>query len=825
MIIQEPEVRATLDAAVGRIRVTVGAVVLEAPTLMLEAMRASKTYHERSLLSAAQNHLLMFKEPLIAAFGESLRERIEVELAGTATNDYLEPNASETDWSAIGLVAEDEVQGDISFGRIGQFISHECDLELRELSGFTSGLLRHGRADPERNPLRGAVVGWAMHTAIKKVTPDVSIERSLGKQLGSLVASALKPCYSAIIAEMRARGVSAAGLVARPVAESRPGIGRSAVPESPLASWERSRVGTPLASATELPQWETSSWGGVPTPRSPGEDGLPASSADLFERLSRGEVPAAMASQSPLLRTSAQAASDANLTALLRRLNQGITSISGALGQPLTESATPQSSVNLINAHRETLARASGGQLDHMVIDVVSGLFDQIFSDTQVPPEMARAIARLQLPVLRVAMRDPKFFASRRHPVRRFINRVSSLGVAIDDFSRGSGKALLERVHGLIKQIVEGDFEQVELYTSQLQELERFTAEEARAEIGSGPADATLKTKEVEWRQLGRFAEDMRAAFEPLPFEPYLKTFFAQTWAQVIAISSQREGVDSNPARRWRVTGYNLAVSTRPKRSIEERKKFIAGLAPLMAGLKEGMALVDWPESQRDAFFDKLMIDQAASLKSPPGSDLDHNLLLKRLQSTFRTPLMAADMAEPASSLAPGTVEVRALSFDQTFSAEEARNVGLVMEASVDWNHPVAQAPTPVLGAARDAAMHLPATDPGVESEFPEVTAGSTGSLRTQLAIGLSYHLQLKESWEKVRLAYMSPGRNLFLFRHGVQDRRSISMTARMLDRLCETGRMRPIEMAFLLDRASARVQQQLAGLRSTGGQTGAASA
>ena len=86
--------------------------------------------------------------------------------------------------------------------------------------------------------------------------------------------------------------------------------------------------------------------------------------------------------------------------------------------------------VNLIRAHREELIQASTGKLDHMVIDVVGSLFDQILSDSRVPPQMAREIARLQLPVLRVALSDATFFSTRRHPVRRFINRIASLANA-----------------------------------------------------------------------------------------------------------------------------------------------------------------------------------------------------------------------------------------------------------------------------------------------------------------------------------------------------------------------------------------------------------
>ena len=106
----------------------------------------------------------------------------------------------------------------------------------------------------------------------------------------------------------------------------------------------------------------------------------------------------------------------------------------GAPARSYSDGLTGLMAVNLIRAHREELIQASTGKLDHMVIDVVGSLFDQILSDSRVPPQMAREIARLQLPVLRVALSDPSFFSTRRHPVRRFINRIASLANAFDDF-------------------------------------------------------------------------------------------------------------------------------------------------------------------------------------------------------------------------------------------------------------------------------------------------------------------------------------------------------------------------------------------------------
>ena len=66
-----------------------------------------------------------------------------------------------------------------------------------------------------------------------------------------------------------------------------------------------------------------------------------------------------------------------------------------------------------------------------------------------------------------------------------------------------------------------------------------------------------------------------------------------------------------------------------------------------------------------------------------------------------------------------------------------------------------------------------------------------------------------------MRLTHVSAGRSFFVFSHGAKQRSTVSVTYRMLSRLCETQRLRAFESAFLLERATARARRQLAQLRS----------
>ncbi|NUZ05257.1 DUF1631 family protein [Piscinibacter koreensis] len=853
---------AALNAAQELIRAAASTAVVEAANHLLALMRTAPTYHQRGQLAFAQVHLMQRQTGFVASFAKALRQRVAEDID---SKDAAGERAK-TDWDAIGLVEGDAIEEKISFDRIAQFISHACETELLELARYTSALLRHGAADPERNPLRAQVIGAALHEAIETISEDVEIQKVVGRELGQIFAKALPACYRQIIDDLKARDVRPADLAVVP---TKAATGAIDGPGEMQRFWERSLQGRPLPNygIPDLPGlpagtlgvaepgdalrgWQSSLMGRIGGSDAMLPEGLDSAGAAAFlDRLMRGAPAGQPLRSTPPAPNTPLAQADAEMMALLKRIGSahattrdnldGVDS-HGGLFPPSRYGETTASglgafdaarsvrgalegvgelmAVNLIRAHRDELIEASRGKLDHMVIDVVSSLFDQILSDPRVPSPMARQIARLQLPVLRVALRDPNFFASRRHPVRRFINRVSSLAAAYDEFRSGPGKELLVRVSQLVKEIVEGDFDQLEIYSEKLLALEKFVAEQTAAEVEATPAGPTLEAKEREWRLIQRFTLQLRGALDPLALPGFVKEFLSQVWGQVIMTAAERQGGESALVRQLRRAGYDLVASIQPKRSAEQRRQFLATLPKLMTTLKDGVALIEWPEPARGTFFSSLVAAHAGSLKLPPGSELDHNMLMKHVETAFRTPIprpedLDRDADEPALPVA---------AVEPQFSPEEARNVGLLAETAVDWSAPVDGRPPVWPGEALDINLDLPdpvapaptAADADVDVDDAagaDAEPSEGPQLRDHLHIGQSYQLHLKDQWEKVRLTYMSPGRNLFLFTHGSKDRRTISMTVRMLERLCQAHRMRSYEGAPLIDRATARARQQLA--------------
>ena len=851
---------------------TTAAAVTDRVSDMLSTMAESSTrIIERDLMLASRLDLIRNVASFHSVFKNVLRDRVIGDLSPRGAAQR--PQAA-TDWQSLSLVDDHQVEERMVSGRIAQLITHESESDLRELNSYMIAMLKAAGLDDSRNPLRPDIIGASLYSAVEAVSEQKDFRKLLTRDLGWAMARAMPVCYAEIIRDLKSRGVQPVAMTVRSVEGPGNQMGGANSGYS-TAGREWNSTGSHAPEFNPPPAHGYPSdfagggsgigAGGMGGPGhgtgSPGyHPGGPGYGAGMpGGRAPAGPLGAGAARPDPLggrggfdsrAQPSAEAQADAQLMHLLRRLtalasrpgdldtnyrgsaygamNADMDPASGfadvgrsRFGAAASAFSAPQPgglpgmmAVNLIRAHREELRQVSSGRLDHMVIDVVGSLFDQILSDSRVPPQMARQIARLQLPVLRVALNDTTFFSSRRHPVRRFVNRMASLACAFEDFDDGPGKEFLTRVRELVQEIVDGDFDQIELYSAKLSELEDFIARQTHVAVEQSGTAVTLETKESELRIQQRYMLQLQTALAPLPLPKYLSEFLSQVWSQAMVLAVSRDGTESDRAQRYRRVGRDLVMSVQPKGSPVLRKKFLMQLPPLMKDLYEGMKLLGWSEAAQKEFFSKLLPAHAESLKGQPMSELDHNLMVKQLDAVFNMPVPGTEgmsASDPVAAMEPN-VEI-----ERRFTAEEAEAVGLVEESTVDWSGKVdidlsgdgdiEATDSSHLHLGLDINLDLASSDP------QEPTKGA--SLMEHIQLGFAYQMNLKEQWQKVRLTYMSPGRSFFVFSRGKKYQETISMTSRMLTRMCETGRLRPFENAYLMERATQRARKQLSSMKA----------
>lgn len=789
---------APLEAAVQTIKLAArGAVERTIESLGLSALAATNVF-ERDGLLGAQFELNRKSAVFVLSFNEAFDERVTREVAPRTGEPPPPPEP--TAWDALTLVDDHEVELQISAERFGQETAQKCEWELRELDAYVGALLDTPTTETDRNPLRPQVVGEAMIRAVETMSDRPEIRQALGAELGRSLGDMLPATYGEIIAGLRSAGVQPLSLSVR----QRASRGETASPAGPVE--DAGYAFEPTAPMTRPGTAYGAMSSHEPSTRS-GAGAWRGNSAGAAGGTPLGVV-------------------DPALMSLMRRL--AYTEGPGA-SAALYEHDAGGPLPNVIHAYRDELRQASRGGIDHMVIDVIGTLFDQILSDPKVPPQMARQIARLQVPVLRAALGDPSFFASRRHPVRRFVNRIASLGAAFDDFSDESARAFMAKVRELVQEVVEGDFDRIETYESKLRAIEAFTAEAARKEIGGegGKTAELLAEKEDELRLRALYAQRLEGDLKAVSAPEFVRDFIVHIWSQVLLKAAERGGAEGDLAKRMRHVGRELFLSVQPKPTPAHRKVFLAGLPKLMQDLTEGMNLIGWSQAERSAFFGRLMPAHAEALRATAVRQLDINLMARQVEAALDRGMPSrGDLPVPSGALPVLTEELLA----PRFTAEEAAKVGLLDEAAVDWKAPVAADPARQAEEAEiaQAAAALPARPPS-----DPLAGDSTGSmpmervpvvsdiaapikgraLADEVQLGFAYQMHLDGAWQKVRLTHTSAGRSFFVFSFGQRHKRTVSLTHRMLVKMCEGGRFRAYESAYLLDRATARARRQLAGL------------
>ena len=436
-------------------------------------------------------------------------------------------------------------------------------------------------------------------------------------------------------------------------------------------------------------------------------------------------------------------------------------------------SGSLQPMANLIVAHREALRQAATGSLDHMVIDVVGSLFDQILSDPKVPPQMARQIARLQLPVLRAALGDPTFFSSRRHPVRtlRQSHRLAGGGL------RRPRREPRQHFLTLVRELVAGD-RRAATSTRSRCTSRTLDSSSCSSSTRTGARSQRQRQGRRGARQEGNRAaaaaalcSQLRHGLQAGAGDDFLRDFVSSVWSQAVMKAATVRGADSPSVAR-------CAGRARPadERAAQRLARAAQGVpdraADLMKTLNAGMDMIGWPEAARKDFFGKLL---PAHARVAQGRGDAHARLQPAAQAGRRacsaTPMpKATECRRCRHQRVPVLDDV----VQATASAEPRPSaIGLVDESRSTGT----ARSTSNSGPERREVSEVDIKIDGMPTPEPvEPTRGA--SLADHVQIGFAYQMHLDGEWHKVRLSHVSAGRTFFVFTRGSKHQRTISMTS-----------------------------------------------
>ena len=259
-------------------------------------------------------------------------------------------------------------------------------------------------------------------------------------------------------------------------------------------------------------------------------------------------------------------------------------------------------------AFKQVLKQAASNPAERATIEIVAMMFQSILTEERIPATVRVWFARLQMPVLRVAVSEPDFFAAADHPARRLIDRMGACVMGFNTAqSSGPGNErasndALEREIKRVVQVVEAYPDTGRrVFATVLTEFEKFLDHYFENENQASKRGVSL-AQQVEQRETLaiQYTIELRKMLSEVPVQDGVRDFLFHVWADVLAVTAVRAGAQSDVTKVMKRAAADLIWSASAKASREERAEVIRRLPPLLKTLRDGMGHAGLPTDKQD---------------------------------------------------------------------------------------------------------------------------------------------------------------------------------------------------------------------------------
>ncbi|RBW50576.1 DUF1631 domain-containing protein [Marinobacter sp. F3R11] len=324
-------------------------------------------------------------------------------------------------------------------------------------------------------------------------------------------------------------------------------------------------------------------------------------------------------------------------------------------GEPLT--------IDLRDAVQQILAQTNTSdgkkpalkEMDEDLINLVSMLFEFILDDYNLSAPVQVLISRLQIPILKVVIKDKSFFSKTTHPARKLLNALARAGIGWSNSDEKARDKLYEKIHGIVQRILcefDGD---ITLFETLNDEFEEFLARENRK--------ASLVEQRTRESERGRIksqkAQELvdrvikeRVARHRLPEPTY--NLLINGWSRVMFLAYLRDDVE----HRWQETVKvvdDLIWCLHPHQDDSERDQWVRVVPGLLKSLRAGLEEVSYNASKLDETMSQLKHELAEAFRTsssmeiaeePPQEEYEQNNFKSQPQPQPEDAAIAEFMAQ-----------------------------------------------------------------------------------------------------------------------------------------------------------------------------------
>lgn len=245
-------------------------------------------------------------------------------------------------------------------------------------------------------------------------------------------------------------------------------------------------------------------------------------------------------------------------------------------------------------------------EMDEDLINLVSMLFEFILDDYNLSAPIQVLISRLQIPILKVVIKDKSFFSRANHPARKLLNSLARAGIGWSNADEKSRDKLYEQIHNIVARILEEFDGDITLFETLGEEFDQFLTRENRK--------ASLVEQRTRESERGRIKSQkaqetvdriLREKLARRPVPPAVHDILMNGWSRVMFLAYLRDDVEHRWDQSVRVVD-DLVWCLHPHLDDEERDQWVRVVPRLLKALRAGLEEVSYNSSRLDSMMSKL---------------------------------------------------------------------------------------------------------------------------------------------------------------------------------------------------------------------------
>lgn len=284
---------------------------------------------------------------------------------------------------------------------------------------------------------------------------------------------------------------------------------------------------------------------------------------------------------------------------------------------------TLQSNLNQKQADG-SLIQHSISHLDEDTLNVISLLFEFILEDRAIPAPVRALLARLQLPMLKIAISDKTFFSKKNHTARRLLNSLANVSTGWDH-SNGSEDILYNQINSIVETILNNFDTDLGIFDDLNAQLDQFIAQQSQTsdvaeqrvtKATEGQEKLALSQQEVE-----KLINELSVQYSPVPTAVIS---LLEEWKKVLKLRFLQKGKESAEWQESVKLTEQLLWSVQPTPGANERQQLLTTIPDLLKTLRSNLSGPSFNQHKINTLFKEL---QECHIKCLSGNQIDQSKL------------------------------------------------------------------------------------------------------------------------------------------------------------------------------------------------------